>query len=309
MSKKGGLGRGLSALIPQEPYEELGGSDEATLGQPAPQVESKKDDIDIVRELRIVEVSPSEIDVNPHQPRTHFKESDLSSLENSIKEHGILQPLVVTQKDDGRYELIAGERRLRASRRLNLAEIPVVVRSTISDQKKLELALIENVQRAELNPVEEAKAYEALADLFSLTQEEVAERVSKSRSYVANLMRLLDLDEDMLDALEEGALTKSHARTLLSETDRNARRALFEEILSGKVTVRDAESRTSKSSGGRRGARKSPEILALEEELTSALDTKVTVKPNKQGGGTLQISYYSAADLKQLKEYLTEDQD
>jgi ParB family chromosome partitioning protein len=292
MKPTGGLGRGLGALLPVN-------SPTVQKTQNIQQAGNDQDlSLDIVDGLRIEHISPFAISENPHQPRKVFSEEELDNLKDSIAEHGILQPLVVSKSSDGKYELIAGERRLRASRMLNLKEIPVIVRPEITDQKKLELAIIENIQRQELNAVEEAQAYDAMADIFSLTQTEIAKKVGKSQSYVANLMRLLDLDEDMLQALSDGKISKSHARTLLAEGDLGRRRMLFESMLGGRMTVREAESRA----GSRKVvADKDPNVVALENELRDRLGTKVQINM-KDGRGRISINFYSRADLKKIIE-------
>lgn len=284
MSKPtGGLGRGLGSLIPQKIA-------------PAAGTEAAK-----VAEAAIVEISPDQIVVNPHQPRTHFSPSDLEDLIASIKEHGIIQPLVITKKGDGEYELIAGERRLRSAKMLGLEKVPVVVR-TATEQQKLELALIENIQRQQLNAVEEAKAYQALADQFSLKQDEVAKRVGKSRSYVTNTMRLLDLDDDMLAALSSAKITRSHARTLLQEKDEEKRRELFEKMLAGDMTVREAEARAGhKARSIKKG--KDPNIAALEAQLRESLGTKVQIQM-KGNTGKISIHFYSKEEMKELMNRL-----
>ena len=225
MSTKSALGRGLGSLIPQK---------QTMTEQVLPEARTQ-----------ILDIGVDEIVENPRQPRHHFSPADLEDLISSIKEHGILQPLVATRVGTG-YELIAGERRLRASRTLGLKTVPVIVREA-SEQLKLELALIENIQRQDLNAFEEAIAYKALVDEFNLTQEEVGKRVGKSRSNVANTLRLLDLPEVMLQALREGKITKSHARTLLAESDEERREDLFEQMLNGGVSVREAEARVTSS--------------------------------------------------------------
>ena len=250
----------------------------------------------------IIEVDPERICQNPHQPRTRFASSDLEDLLASIKEHGILQPLVVTELSGGEYELIAGERRLRASKMLGLKTVPVIVR-TATEQQKLELALIENIQRQNLDAVEEARAYQSLADLFSLTQEKIAKRVGKSRSYVANTLRLLELDDEMLKALSAGKISRSHARTLLAEPDRKKRNALFREMLAGKVTVRQAEARAGQGARAKKEG-KDPNITALEAELRQALGTKVQIQM-KGSSGKVIIHVYSKDDLKQIIKKLT----
>ncbi|MBU1126342.1 ParB/RepB/Spo0J family partition protein [Patescibacteria group bacterium] len=281
---QGGLGRGLGALIPQkiapEPDSEAGRA--ANAG--------------------VTHVSVDKIVANPHQPRKNFASSDLEDLLGSIKEHGILMPLVVTDQGNGTYELIAGERRLRASQMLGLKEVPVVVRSA-TEQQKLELALIENIQRADLDAVEEAQAYQALVDQFSLKQDDVAVRVGKSRSHVTNTMRLLELDSDILEALSSGKITRSHARTLLAETDSENRRKLFKEMLEGKMTVREAEARAG--SKAREKKAKDPNVAALESQLREALGTKVQLSMNGNAG-KISIHFYSKEELKEIIERLQE---
>jgi len=281
---KGGLGRGLGSLIPP------------TIA-PAAGTEAAK-----AAAIAVTELSPDVIVVNPHQPRTHFAEEHLDSLKSSIKEHGILQPLILTDNGDGTYELIAGERRLRSARALGLDQVPVVVR-TATEQQKLELALIENIQRHDLNAVEEAKAYQSLADQFSLTQESVAERVGKSRPHVANTMRLLDLDEVILEALSMQNISRSHARTLLQESDLDARLALFEQMLKGDMTVREAEVRAGAGKRSSVRAEKDPNIAAIEAELREVLGTKVSLKM-RGTTGKMTIHFYSKDDLKGLIERL-----
>lgn len=255
--------------------------------------------IDIATEsnLKIREVSPESIRENPRQPRRHFKPDDLAELEASIREHGILQPLVVSEIAPGKYELIAGERRLRASRAIGLPKIPVVIRPLEDDRKKLELALIENIQRSDLNPVEEAQAYKALIEDFNLGHEEVAKRVGKSRPAVTNALRLLELDEEMLEALVDGRLMRTHARTLLAEPDLTRRKTLFTQMVTGGMTVREAEARAGSTSRVHKG--KDPNIASLEAELREKLGTKVAIE--MQGaGGKIVVHFYAKEDLKAL---------
>lgn len=291
----GGLGRGLGALIPQQPVQ---------IHVPSAP-EGKTETVDVASSLRLIDVSPDAIEANPHQPRKEFSSSELENLLASIKEHGILQPLVVTEKAPGSYELIAGERRLRASRMLGLEKVPVVIRSA-TDQEKLELALIENIQRQQLSAVEEARAYEGFADLFSLTQEQIAQRVGKSRSFVANTMRLLELDEEILSAISSGKISRSHARTLLSESDLEKRNDLFRQMLEGKMTVRQAEAKAGNSVKRRtEKGEKDPNIVALEDEIRDALGTKVGIDL-KNGSGKITLHFYSKEELKVLIKKLTE---
>jgi len=288
--QKGGLGRGLGSLL----------SAGATMSAPA--FAPEPIDVASTTDLQIREVSPSSIRENPRQPRTHFKPEDMGELEASIREHGILQPLIVSEIAPGKYELIAGERRLRASRAVGLDKIPVVIRPQEDDRNKLELALIENIQRSDLNAVEEAHAYKALIEDFNLRQEDVAQKVGKSRPAVANALRLLELDEEMLEALIDGRLMKSHARTLLAETDLSRRRSLFQQMMQGGMTVREAEARAGSRTRVVKG--KDPNVAALEAELRDKLGTKVGIE--MQGaGGKIVVHFYSKEDLKHLIERLS----
>ncbi|MFC1787954.1 ParB/RepB/Spo0J family partition protein [Patescibacteria group bacterium] len=284
-AKPSALGRGLGSLIP---------SKKSITEQVIPEAKNKQE---------ILEIPLGQIKENPHQPRHHFAASDLEDLISSIKEHGILQPLVVTRQADG-FELIAGERRFRSATSLGLPTVPAIVRQA-SDQEKLELALIENIQRQDLNAVEEAIAYKALAEEFGLTQDEVAKRVGKSRSTVANIIRLLELSEQMLMALKEGKITKSHARTLLVENDEKRREQLFKAMLTGEVTVREAEARTvSTHPKSKPTSSKDPNIVAHEKRLREILGTKVTIQ-EKGGKGRIQIDFYSKEELLDLLDRLS----
>ena len=278
------LGRGLGSLIPQK---------QSITEQVIPEARTQ-----------ILDVPVGDVVENPRQPRHHFSPADLEDLIASIKEHGILQPLVVTRAG-AKYELIAGERRLRASRTLGLKTVPVIVRDA-NEQQKLELALIENIQRQDLNALEEAIAYKALVDEFNLTQEDVGKRVGKSRSNVANILRLLELPEEMLHALRDGKITKSHARTLLAESDEAKREALFDAMLHGGVTVREAEARVTnpprKSSS--KASRKDPNLLAHEKRLREILGTKVEIKESS-GKGSISIAFYSREELIDLLDRLS----
>lgn len=277
------LGRGLGSLIPQK---------RSLTEQVIPSARTE-----------VLEVSVGDIHENPRQPRQHFSPAELEDLIGSIKEHGIILPLVVT-RDSGEYELIAGERRLRAARTLGLKTVPVIVRKA-TDQQKLELALIENIQRQDLNAVEEAIAYRALVDEFNLTQQDVAKRVGKSRSNVANILRLLDLSPEILEALKDGRLTKSHGRTLLAEPDETKRDMLFAQMLKGGVTVREAEARVSSSvRRAPSSTKKDPNLLAHEKKLREVLGTKVDIKESG-GKGSISIAFYSREELLALLDQLS----
>jgi len=285
MNVKPALGRGLGSLIP--------GVKPSYTQQALPNVRQE------VLEIEIKKIHP-----NPHQPRTHFSPGDLEDLIASIKEHGIVQPLVVT-KDGDEYELVAGERRLRAARTLGLTHVPAIAREA-TEQQKLELALIENIQRQDLNAVEEAYAYKALIDEFQLTQEEVARRVGKNRSTVANILRLLELPEEILQAVRDNRITKSHARTLLAEEDPKKQDHLFRLMLSGHMTVREVEERTKPQAKINPAKKvKDPNILAHEERLREILGTKVEIA-EKRGHGKVSIHFYSREELFELLNKLSD---
>jgi len=276
------LGRGLGSLIPQR---------QSITEQVLPEAHRE-----------VLEISVKEIRENPHQPRTNFSPSELEDLINSIQEYGIIQPLIVT-RSNGDYELIAGERRLRAARTLGLKTVPAIVRDA-TEQQKLELALIENIQRQDLNAVEEAIAYKALIEEFNLTQEQVSKRVGKSRSNIANILRLLELPEEILFAIKDGKISKSHARTLLAETDLNKRLELFKKMLDGSVSVREAEARVGgKNISKRSTSKKDPNILAHEKKLREVLGTKVEIT-DSSGKGKISISYYSREEFLDLLDRL-----
>ena len=249
---------------------------------------------------RILHVPPADIVPNPFQPRREFHPEELEELIASVKEFGILQPLVVTEKPNGMFELIAGERRLRSAKEAGLKKVPVIVR-TASEQQKLELALIENIQRADLSPIEEAHSYAKLMEEFGLTQEKVAERVGKSRSAVANTLRLLNLPAEMQVALSDGRISASMARVLCGMDDAKERKAMFDRMLQGDFNVRQAESASRERKGAVRGRSsvKDVNLLAVEEELRRVLGTKVAVQ-KKGPNGRITIEFYSDEEFKDL---------
>ncbi len=274
-----GLGRGLNSLIPSRKIIQAASETEAPPG------------------VRLIEVPVKNIRPNPKQPREDFGYQDLEDLINSIKEHGILQPLVVTRIDGENYELIAGERRYRAAKFLNLRTVPAIVR-TVRDQEKLELALIENIQRKNLNPIEEARAFSRLMQEFNLTQEKVAERIGKSRPTVTNTLRLLSLPNEIQQALRSGKIKESHARTLVGLPDERAQLKYFSKILKNEMTVRDAETVVRRAKGFKQ-SKINPALAAKEETLRGALGTKVEIKKRGERGQMI-IYFYSEEELNNL---------
>ncbi len=261
---------------------------------------------------------------NPHQPRTEFDEEALNELASSIKEHGVIQPVLVEEGENGKYYIIAGERRTRAAKLAGLTKIPVRIQK-FSDEKKLEVALIENIQRENLNPLEEALAYKKLMEMTGVTQDEVARRVGKNRSTVANALRLLKLPEDMQNALSSGEISAGHARALLSVSDSTDMRMLFGRIIGQNLSVREAErqalelngnaSEPSKAAGtkgntsktdSKAAEKRDPNLVHLEERLIEVLGTKVAIKGDLEKG-TVQIEYYNKDDLDRVFSLIAKD--
>ncbi len=257
-------------------------------------------------------VEVEKIKPNPYQPRRDFDEGKLSELGESIRMYGILQPLVVTRKeitrDDGslfvEYELISGERRLRASRLVGLSQVPVLIRQGEgNDREKLELAIIENLQREDINSVDRARAFQRLVSEFGLKHHEVGKKVGKSREYVSNTLRILDLPEEILTALGEGKINEGHTRPLLMLTDRpQEQNTLFKEIMYKRVTVREAEGMARRIAVER--ARKKefavdPELTSLEEKLRESLGTRVRIE-RMENGGKIMIDFFSNEDLRTI---------
>lgn len=274
--KKSGLGRGLDALIP--------GGDRPAYGG--------------VSLVAVDRISP-----NPRQPRARLDAQELAELAESIREHGVIQPLIVTYDDSqDQYILIAGERRWQAARQAGLENVPAIVREA-SDQERLELALIENVQRADLNPLEAAEAYRQLVEDFGLSHEEVSNRVGKSRAAITNTMRLLKLSPAVQGALAENRISEGHARSLLGLPTSLAQEAALETVLARDLTVRQTEELVQKLNGKRPPAVPQPglppEYIDIEERLRSRLGTRVHL--NRRGnGGTVVIHYYSDEELNNL---------
>lgn len=280
-----GLGRGLNSLIPKKTAPtgaRLGGEDDIVVLQDGD---------------RILRISPDRIVINPQQPRSHFNEAALDDLAESIRQHGIISPLIVTRKDGG-FELIAGERRLRSARKIGLKEVPVIVRAE-DEQKKLELALIENLQRENLNPLETAVAYRRLMDEFNITQEDAAKRVGKARSSVANALRLLQLPPAIQEALSSGKITEAHAKYLLGLDTPEKQLNMLKKILRQNLTVAQTDREIKRIGGTKAAKTKDYFDRAREEQLAEKLATKVEIRRRGQGGQII-IDFYSEEDLDGL---------
>ena len=283
MVKKSGLGKGLDALLPATEQQQESG----------------------IRQIPIEDIFP-----NPRQPRANFEAEQLQELAASIEEHGVIQPLIITAGNTpGSYILIAGERRLLAAKSLGVATVPAIIRGA-SDQQLVELALVENVQRADLGSLETAEAYRQLSEDFGLSHEEIATRVGKSRTAVTNTLRLLNLPDEVKKALVSGEISEGHARALLSLTAKEAQLAALNSIIKLDLNVRQTEELIRKL-GGEKPVRQpapavDPGIKALEEQLRQRLGTKVSLN-QKRDGGTLTIHYYSAEELESLLDIILRD--
>ena len=281
MPPRSGLGKGLDALIPTG--QKTTGADGGITHLP----------VDAIQR-------------NPRQPREKFDLEELENLATSIREHGVIQPIIVSPGKNETYTLIAGERRLQAARKAGLKTIPVVIRSA-TDQQLLELALIENVQRADLNAIEEAEAYQHLAKEFKLSHETIAERVGKSRVAITNTLRLLDASAAVKQALVDGRITEGHARALLALNTAKAQETLLNQIINLDLSVRQTEALARKYTGQKpaykRRSSPSANVTDVERRLRESLGTKVSLKHGKKGG-TVTIYYYSDEDLETLLEKL-----
>ena len=284
MAKTTGLGKGLGALIP-------GWQDEA-----------KSSDTLTADQVPLIPIN--QIRPNPHQPRKTFNQESLEDLAASIREHGIIQPLIVISDGPNQYTLIAGERRLRASKIAGLKEVPAIVR-TATEQEQLEFAIIENVQREDLNPIERARAFQRLIDDFSFTHEEVAQRVGKSRVTVTNALRLLNLPVGVQQAVLSGSISEGHARALLALNSPRAMENVMETVISLGLNVRQTELLVNKTLGRvsskTKTAERSPELDSLENELRQHFHTKVTLVKNKNGG-SITIFFYSDEELNAITD-------
>lgn len=289
-AKKMGLGKGLDAMIPTKAISDKPAEVKQGAGQGNGETV-----------LKINEVEP-----NKNQPRRNFNEDSLLELSDSIKQHGIVQPLVVSKQKDY-YEIIAGERRWRAAKMAGLKEIPVVIKD-YSPQEIMEVALIENIQREDLNPVEEAKAYQGLIKEYNLKQDEVAEKVSKSRTAITNSLRLLKLDDRVLDMLVDENISSGHARALLGLADKEQQYQTATKIFDEKLSVRETEKLIKKINNP---VKKQPKkelkndfvYRDLEEQLKQKLGTKVTINRKTEQKGKIEIEYYTPEDLEKILAY------
>lgn len=290
MARRPGLGKGLDALIPGNEEESRNSLSNTSQG--------------------VFQIPINKIQPNPQQPRSSIQEEALQELAASIREHGIIQPLIVSKNPDSDdYTLVAGERRWRAAQLTGLTFVPAIERS-VSEQGLLEIALIENLQRTDLTPLEMAEAYQHLVENFSLTHEEIAERVGKSRTSVSNTLRLLNLPDQVKKSLAAGLISEGHARAILGLSNVQAQRAALSTVLNLELNVRQTESLVKKMSGEKPSSppkpAPSPDVLALENRLRNFFGTKVNLNDGKKGG-SLVIYYYSDEELNQiLDKILTE---
>ncbi len=321
--RKLGLGKGLPALMGEAeqqaqieyepPVDEIESAQKASLKRSA-KIANIPDTIE-TDDNGTLWVDPSLLKPNPHQPRQVFDETELKELSDSIVEHGIVQPIIIEDAGDGTFYIIAGERRTRAAKMVGLKKVPVQLRK-FSDEKKLEVALIENVQRSNLNPIEEAQAYYELMKVGGLNQDEVAQKVGKGRPTVANALRLLKLPEDMQNSLIVGQITSGHARALLSVVNPADQRVLFGKIIGSNLSVRQAEAQAAAFNDGGRATKKDtkkegakardPDVISIEQKFMESLGTKVSLNGNLEKG-QLVIDYFSRADLDRLYQTIIKE--
>ncbi len=296
--KRGGLGKGLDSLIPDNGKVPESGRKTKVVEKVIEKIVEKPSEV----KLKINQIEP-----NREQPRKKFDEQSLEELADSIRQFGILQPLIVQEKEKY-YEIIAGERRWRAAKLVGLKEIPVVIRK-MSEQEMVEISLIENIQRENLNPIEEAAAYKRLLEEFHLTQEEIAERVAKSRTAVTNSMRLLKLDERVQQMVVDEMLSTGHARALLAVEDPELQFQTANKIYNERLSVREVE-KLVKNIGKEKSSKKEKDFQQeavfqdLEEKMKVSLGTKVSINRKDDKKGRIEIEYYSMEELERLMEIL-----
>jgi len=310
MTRRIGLGRGLNALLDNndDNTDNTSSADSSFKANAAASVKTSENTLQETVQLHV-----DKLVQNPGQPRKNFDETELQELADSIKTYGIIQPVIVANAGDGTYIIIAGERRTRAARLAGLKTVPVIIRD-YTDQKRLEISLIENIQRSDLNPIEEAAAYKNLMDFSNLSQDELAMRMGKNRSTVTNALRLLKLPIEVQKSIEEGKISSGHARALLSVTDTRVREKLYRVILANDISVREAEKRAAvlnANEGGKgketaknsKAKKRPPELDAMVEKFISKLGTKVVIEGD-MNKGRIHIDYYSMEDLERLYEIL-----
>ena len=291
--KKRGLGKGLGSLIPEI----------------EPEIEEKEEKKDLSQLLL------NQLKQNPYQPRTKFSEEEIQELSHSIKEHGILQPVLVRKKsnEDNKYEIIAGERRARAAKIAGLKEIPVIIKE-ITDEQMLQFSIIENIQRENLNPVEEAKAYKRLINEFNKTQEELSHIAGKSRSAIANTLRLLNLPENILDSIVDSLISGGHARALLGAKDEFVQNKVFYEILDKKISVRETEHLVKRLNENDVNIKSKPfisppEYKTMAVKLSDLMGTKVQISAKKDNTGKIEIKFRDENELNKIFEHINSIQD
>lgn len=290
--KKGGLGRGLDALFADVPVKE-------PVIENKPVKATEKEETDSVKYIKIHDIMP-----NVNQPRKTFNEESIEELALSIKEHGIIQPIVVRKHKKG-YEIVAGERRWRAAMKAELGVVPCLVRE-LNDEQNMLIAIIENMQREDLNPIEEAEGLKQMTDAFGMSQEQVSRSVGKSRPYITNSMRLLKLPEYIRNSISEGKLTAGHGRAIITISDEKAREAIWKKIIEEGLSVRETEKLVSAEGKSKKKPlkrKKNPDVIRVEEELKTVLGTKVTINSNGNKGN-IEINFYSKDELDRLIEML-----
>lgn len=305
MAKRTGLGKGLGAIFGEDVMDSPVNRIEEQGRYQADKKQEKETDKEMGKEITL---KLSQIEPNHEQPRKEFKQESIQELADSIKQYGVLQPLLV-QKKGNHYEIIAGERRWRGAKEAGLKEVPVVIRE-YTKQQSMEIALIENVQREDLNPIEEAIAYQQLLQEFELTQEEIAARVSKNRATITNSMRLLKLDKRVQELLVQGQISSGHARALLSLEDGEHQYLIALEIVSQRLSVRDVEKLVKMVGKPKKETKKEEErdlsfiFKDLEERMKQVMGTKVNINKKDKNKGRIEIEYYSEAELERLVELI-----
>ncbi len=292
-AKKGGLGRGLDALFADVPVKE------PSPKQTKEPVKQKADE-NTVQYIKIHDIMP-----NVNQPRKTFDEEKIGELAASIKEHGIIQPIVVRSRDKG-FEIVAGERRWRAAIKAELTQVPCLIRD-FDDEQNMLIAIIENMQREDLNPIEEAEGLRQMTENYGMTQEQVSKSVGKSRPYITNSMRLLKLPEYIRESIADGRLTAGHGRALITVSDEKERKAIWEKVTEDSLSVRETEKLAAQGTKPKKRKtatrRKNPDVVRIEEELKEIFGTKVSIN-NAGSKGKIEIEYYTADELERLLELL-----